>query len=177
MSVPHICPGIPRILSRQRNSKKSCKIVKLKTSIKLWGATAMHNIMYGTALTVTVDGRLWWNFHILRIWRFKSGKWASLLQWRLVRGDRYYRRALWVRESIIGYESSSEPSFSNQRYILFTLFGSVPLRLIRNPRGTNWGLFRFDLKDRLVKTLELNLKNEAGLWLVIYWFKQALTSN
>jgi len=73
-SVPHICLGIPRILSRQRNSRKSCNIVKLTTSIQFSGATAMHDIMYGSALTVTLGVRLWWNFKILRIWRFKSGQ-------------------------------------------------------------------------------------------------------
>jgi len=35
---------------------------------------------------------------------------------------------------------SPEPSLSNHRDILFTLRGSVPVHLIRNPRGTNWGL-------------------------------------
>jgi len=40
-------------------------------------------------------------------------------------------------ESIIGWEVSSEPSMSDHRHILFILRGSVPVRLIRNPRGTN----------------------------------------
>jgi hypothetical protein len=44
-------------------------------------------------------------------------------------------------ECIINWEDSSEPSLSDHRYILFTLRGSVPERLIRNIRGTNWGSF------------------------------------
>jgi hypothetical protein len=40
-------------------------------------------------------------------------------------------------ESIIGWEVSSEPSLLDHRHILFTLQGSVPVRLIRNPRSTN----------------------------------------
>ena len=43
-------------------------------------------------------------------------------------------------------EVSSEPSLSDHRHILFTLQGSVPVRLIRNPRDTNWGSFRGDLR-------------------------------
>ena len=44
-------------------------------------------------------------------------------------------------ESIIGWEVSSEPSLSDHRHILLTLRGSVPVRLIRKPKGTNWGYF------------------------------------
>jgi len=43
-----------------------------------------------------------------------------------------------VRESIIGYEISSEPSLSEHRYILFTLQCSVKIHLIRDARGINW---------------------------------------
>ena len=57
--------------------------------------------------------------------------------------------SLRLPESIIGWEVSSEPSFTDHRYILFTLRGSVPVRLIRNPRGTNWGSIKEDLRDRL----------------------------
>jgi len=39
--------------------------VKLLISIQFCGATAMHSIIYGAALTVTADGWLWWNFKIL----------------------------------------------------------------------------------------------------------------
>ena len=57
--------------------------------------------------------------------------------------------SLKLLESIIGWEVSSEPSLSDHRHILFILRGSVPVCLIRNPRGTNWGSFREDLRDRL----------------------------
>jgi len=49
--------------------------------------------------------------------------------------------------SIIGWKVSSEPSLSDHRHILFTLQGSVPVCLIRNPRDTNWGSFKGDLRD------------------------------
>ena len=39
-------------------------------------------------------------------------------------------------ESINGWEVSLEPSLSEHRHILFTLRGSVPVLLVRNPRGT-----------------------------------------
>ena len=44
-------------------------------------------------------------------------------------------------ESINGWDISSEPSLSDHKHILFTLQGSVPVLLVRNPRGTNWGSF------------------------------------
>ena len=44
-------------------------------------------------------------------------------------------------ESITGWEVSQKPSLSDHRYILFTLRGSFPALLIRNPRGINWGSF------------------------------------
>jgi hypothetical protein len=50
-------------------------------------------------------------------------------------------------ESIIGWEVSSEPSLSDHRRILLILQGSIPVRLIRNPRATNWGSFKEDLRD------------------------------
>jgi len=78
--------------------------------------------------------------------------------------------------SIIGWEVSSEPSLLDHRHILFTLQGSVPVCLIRNPRGSNWSSFREDLKDRLERGLEMDMKNEAGLGLVIHWVQQALIS-
>jgi hypothetical protein len=45
--------------------------------------------------------------------------------------------SLRLLDSVIGWEVSSEPSLSDHRYILFTLQGSIPVRLIRNPRSTN----------------------------------------
>jgi hypothetical protein len=47
---------------------------------------------------------------------------------------------------------------------------------IRNPRGNNWGSFKEDLKDRLERGPEMNMKNEAGLGLAIQWAQQALIS-
>jgi len=64
--------------------------------------------------------------------------------------------SLRLLESIIGWEVSSEPSLSDHGHILFILQGSVPMRLIRNPRGTNWGSFREDLRDRLERGPELD---------------------
>jgi len=52
-------------------------------------------------------------------------------------------------ESINGREVSLEPSLSDHRHILFTLQGSVPVLLVRNPRGTNWGSLRMDLREKL----------------------------
>jgi hypothetical protein len=79
-------------------------------------------------------------------------------------------------ESIIGWEVSLETSLSDHRHILFTLQGSVPVRLVRNPRGTNWGSFKGDLRDRLETSPEMDLKNEAGLELPVHWVQQALIS-
>jgi hypothetical protein len=45
--------------------------------------------------------------------------------------------SLRLLESVIGWEVSSEPSLSDHRHIVFTLQGSVPVRRVRNPRGTN----------------------------------------
>ena len=42
-------------------------------------------------------------------------------------------------ESITGSEVSQDPSLSDHRRTLFTLQGSFPAQLIRNPRGTDWG--------------------------------------
>jgi len=82
--------------------------------------------------------------------------------------------SLRLLESIIGWEVLSEPSLSDHRHILFILRGSVPVHLIRNPRGTNWGSFREDLRDRLDRGPEMDTKSEAGLGLAIHWVQQAL---
>jgi len=50
-------------------------------------------------------------------------------------------RSYGLLESITGWEVTREPSLSDHRHILFTLWGSFPVLLIRNPRGTNWGSF------------------------------------
>jgi hypothetical protein len=77
--------------------------------------------------------------------------------------------SLRLPESIIGLEVSSEPFLSDHRHILFTLRGSVPGRLITNPRGTNWDSFKGDLMDRQERGPEMNMKNEAGLGVAIHW--------
>jgi hypothetical protein len=79
-------------------------------------------------------------------------------------------------ENITRWKVSSEPSLSNHRPILFTIQGSVPVRLIRNPRGPNWGSFREVLKDRLERGPQMNMKDEAGLGLASHWVQQALLS-
>jgi len=77
-------------------------------------------------------------------------------------------------ESIICWKVSSAPSPSDHRYILFTLRGSVTVRLIRNHRGTYWSSFKKDLWGRLERGHEMDMKSEAGLGLAIHWVQQAL---
>jgi len=50
------------------------------------------------------------------------------------------------------------------------------VRLIRNPRGINWGSFREDLRDRLERGPQMYMKSEAGLGLAIHWVQQTLIS-
>jgi hypothetical protein len=52
-------------------------------------------------------------------------------------------------DSIVVWEVSLDPSLSDHRHILFTLRGSVPVLLTRNPRGTNSSSFREELRERL----------------------------
>jgi len=78
--------------------------------------------------------------------------------------------------SLTSWEVSSEPSLSDHRHILFTLRGSVPPRLFRNRRGTNWCSFKRELRDRLERGPEMDIKNEVGLGLAIPWVQQALIS-
>jgi hypothetical protein len=40
------------------------------------------------------------------------------------------------------WEVYNEPSLSDHGHILFTLWCSLLVRLVRNPRGTDWGSFR-----------------------------------
>jgi hypothetical protein len=82
--------------------------------------------------------------------------------------------SLMLLESIMGWDVSSEPSLSDHRYIMFTLRGSVPVRLIRNLRGTNWGSFKEDLRDRLERGPEMYKESEARLELAIHWVQQDL---
>jgi len=77
-------------------------------------------------------------------------------------------------ESITGWEVSREPSLSDHRHILFTVRGSVPVPLIRNPRVTNWGSFQEGLRDKLERGPEMSMKDEAGLGLAVHWIQQAL---
>jgi hypothetical protein len=58
-------------------------------------------------------------------------------------------RSFGLLDSIMSWEVSLEPSLSGHRHILFTLWSSVPVHLIRNSRGTNWGSFQEELKDML----------------------------
>jgi hypothetical protein len=51
-------------------------------------------------------------------------------------------------DRIVDWGVSLEPLLSDHRHILFTLRGSVSVLLTRNPRGTNWGSFRKDLRER-----------------------------
>jgi len=50
-------------------------------------------------------------------------------------------------ESILDWEVSQEPSLSDHKHILFTLRGSEPVHLIRNPKSTNWGSFKGELRN------------------------------
>jgi hypothetical protein len=52
----------------------------------------------------------------------------------------------------------------------------VPAFLIRNSRGTNWGSFREDLRERLERVPEMSVRDEAGLGLAVHWVQQALIS-
>jgi hypothetical protein len=79
-------------------------------------------------------------------------------------------------DSIIDWEVSSEPSLSDHRHILFTLRGSSPVLLFRNPRGTNWGSFRGSLEEKLGRGPEMSMKDEAGLGFAIHGIQQALVS-
>jgi len=81
-----------------------------------------------------------------------------------------------LMDSIIDWKVSLEPSLSDHRHILFTLRGSTPVLLIRNPRGTNWGSFRGSLRDRLERGPGMSMEDEAGLRLAIRWIQQALIS-
>jgi hypothetical protein len=73
-------------------------------------------------------------------------------------------------ESIKDWEVSSEPSLSR------LLKGSVPERLFRDPRGTKWDSFRWNLRGRLEQGPKMNMKDEAGLGLNISYLQQALIS-
>jgi hypothetical protein len=75
-----------------------------------------------------------------------------------------------LMDSIVDWEVS----LSDHRHILFTLRGSAPVLLVRNPRGTNWGSFRGILARGLEEGPEMSMKEEAGLGLAIQWMQEAL---
>jgi hypothetical protein len=79
-------------------------------------------------------------------------------------------------ESVTDLEVSLEPFLLDHRHILFTLWGSIPSSLVRNPRDTNWGSFREDLRERLNRGPEMDMKDEAGMGLAVHWVQQALIS-
>jgi hypothetical protein len=60
-------------------------------------------------------------------------------------------------ECIFRWEVSSESSLSDYKHILFILLGYIPVRLIRNPRHTNWGSFKEDLSDQLERGPAMNI--------------------
>jgi len=82
--------------------------------------------------------------------------------------------SLRLLESIISWDASSEPSLSNDRIILFTLQASVPVRIIRNPRGTNLGFFKGDLGNRLYRGPEMVMKMERDWGLQFTEFSRPL---
>jgi hypothetical protein len=79
-------------------------------------------------------------------------------------------------ERIIGWEVSLEPSLSDHRHILFTLRGSLPVSLIRNPRSTNWGSFREVLREKLERDPKMDITDEARLGLAVHWVQEGLIS-
>jgi hypothetical protein len=59
---------------------------------------------------------------------------------------------------------------------MFTSQGSVPVRLVREPRGTIWGSFKGDPRHPLGRGPVIDLKNKAGLGFAIHVVQQALIS-
>jgi hypothetical protein len=79
-------------------------------------------------------------------------------------------------ESITGWKVSSEPFLSDHRHILFTLRGSFPASLFRNPRGTNWVSFREVRREKLERGPGMIIKDETDLGLAVHWVQQTLIS-
>jgi len=52
---------------------------------------------------------------------------------------------------------SFETSLWDHKHFLLTLHGPVLVRLIRNPRDTNWDSFREGLRDRLERDPQMNM--------------------
>lgn len=74
------------------------------------------------------------------------------------------------------WKVSSEPFLSDHRHtcILLIVDGFLQVRLIRNPRGTNWNSFQDGLKRVLDGAPEIKIKDEAGLGRAILSVQQAL---
>ena len=75
--------------------------------------------------------------------------------------------SFWRLDSFKSWEVYSEPYLSDQTYSLqlFNLEGCVLAHLIRNPRGSNWYCFWEQVKGRLDRAAEINVKDKAGLGL------------
>jgi hypothetical protein len=133
----------------------------------------MHIIVYGAALTVTVEEAQVEFLNSSKLEILNQGNGPTFCSGSRLEAMNITLGSFGLPESI-GWEVSSEHSLSDHRHILFTSQGCIPVCLIRNTRGKNWGSFRGDLKYRLEKGPEMNMKNEAGLGLAIHWVQQAL---
>jgi hypothetical protein len=165
---------IPRILLLQRNLRNSCDIEDEHLYLIMGCDSNVHHSAWGS--TNCNDGRKALieflsasNLEILNQGNeptFCSGQRLEVIHITL--------GSFGLLDSIIGWKVSSKPSLSDHRHILFTLRGSVLARLIRNPRGTNWGSFREDLRDVLGRSPMMNIGNEAGLGLAMHWVQHTL---
>ena len=54
--------------------------------------------------------------------------------------------------------------------------GLCAVALGQNLRGTNWGSFRRDLREKLEKGPEMNMEDDPGLGFAVHWIQQALIS-
>jgi hypothetical protein len=70
--------------------------------------------------------------------------------------------SLGLLDNIQKWEVSLEPCLSDHRHILFTLRGSLPALLSRNPRGTKWESYREKLRDLLCRGTIEDRRDEAG---------------
>ena len=149
---------IPRILLHLRNLRILCATVKKGNLYLLVGCNSnAHRSVWGSTncnsrVEALVEFPNTTNLEILNRGNeptFCSGGRSEVIDITL--------GSLRLLGSIIGWEVSSEPSLSDHRHILFTLRGSVPVRLIKNPWGTNWGSFKEDLRDRLQRGPEMDM--------------------
>jgi hypothetical protein len=79
-------------------------------------------------------------------------------------------------ENIEGWGVSHKPSLSDHRHILFALWGLLPVRQARNPRGTNWGSFTEKLQEVLDRGPVGCTADKAGLGLALNWVQHALVT-